>query len=163
MFSQILNYSDTLFQKDLSFSALPSQSFTIGQRQTCKKTSSKKIVSVVSSQKNKRNPSATGSVLFTFFTFSNDMLKLLYIVLILVRWFTADQNSHDCNREDSGKSCWEMWSETRGKRMDKCGCFDDQWYHLSRDNWNLQETVWQHCKGISNTFSLEHVWNFSYE
>ncbi|XP_014512451.1 3-isopropylmalate dehydratase large subunit, chloroplastic [Vigna radiata var. radiata] len=48
-------------KKDLSFSALPSQSFTIGQRQTCKKTSSKKIVSVVSSQKNKRNPSATGS------------------------------------------------------------------------------------------------------
>ncbi|XP_027935504.1 3-isopropylmalate dehydratase large subunit, chloroplastic-like isoform X2 [Vigna unguiculata] len=48
-------------KKDLSFSALSSQSFTIGQRQTCKKTSSKKIVSVVSSQKNKRNPSATGS------------------------------------------------------------------------------------------------------
>ncbi|KAK7391663.1 hypothetical protein VNO78_20081 [Psophocarpus tetragonolobus] len=48
-------------KKELSLFAFPSSSFTIGKRQKCKKSSSNKIVSVVSSQKNKRNPSATGS------------------------------------------------------------------------------------------------------
>ncbi|KAL2325042.1 hypothetical protein Fmac_024100 [Flemingia macrophylla] len=45
----------------LGFFAFPSPSSRVGQWQKCKKTSSKKIVSVVSSQKNKRHPSATGS------------------------------------------------------------------------------------------------------
>ncbi|RZB44856.1 3-isopropylmalate dehydratase large subunit, chloroplastic-like isoform X1 [Glycine soja] len=48
-------------KKDLGFFAFPSPSSIIGKRQKCKKTSSNKIVSVVSSPKNKRSPSATGS------------------------------------------------------------------------------------------------------
>ncbi|KAL5195660.1 3-isopropylmalate dehydratase large subunit, chloroplastic [Glycine soja] len=51
-----------MMHKDLGFFAFPSPSSIIGKRQKCKKTSSNKIVSVVSSPKNKRSPSATGSV-----------------------------------------------------------------------------------------------------